>query len=253
LFIINAQIAEKRELGRNIFLFKMFCPEIASTVEPGQFLNLRINETFFPLLRRPFSVCDVSGDHFYLLFSPFGEGTKQLAKKSVGDDIDTLGPLGKGFNYEGDYETAVIVAGGLGSAPFPFATRKIKNKKEIFSFVGGRTKKDAIIYGMENVSIATDDGSEGFKGTVVNLLETKVNELKSKDIKVFGCGPTPMLKALQSFCNKNNFDCEISTECAMACGFGICQGCPIEQTENKDKYLLVCSDGPVFNAKDVVL
>ncbi|UCH65527.1 MAG: dihydroorotate dehydrogenase electron transfer subunit [Ignavibacterium sp.] len=253
MFIINAQISEKIELGHNIFLFKMFCPEIASSAEPGQFLNLRINETYFPLLRRPFSVCDISGDHFYILFSPFGEGTKQLAKKSVGDNIDTHGPLGKGFNYKGEYETAVIVAGGLGSAPFPFVTRKINNKKDIISFVGGRSQKDVITYGMENVSTSTDDGSEGFEGTVVDLLETKVDELKSKNVKVFGCGPTPMLKALQSFCSKNNFDCEISTECAMACGFGICQGCPIEQTEYKDQYLLVCSDGPVFNAKDVVL
>jgi dihydroorotate dehydrogenase electron transfer subunit len=231
----------------------MFCPEIANIIEPGQFLNLRINETFFPLLRRPFSVCDVVGDHFYILFGTFGEGTKQLAKKSLGDNIDTLGPLGKGFKYESEYETAVIVSGGLGSAPFPFVTRKIKNKKEIVSFVGGRSKKDVITYGMNNVSTATDDGSEGFKGTVVDLLETKVEELNTKNLKIFGCGPIPMLKALQNFCNKNNFDCEISTECVMACGFGICQGCPIEQTEYKSKYLLVCSDGPVFNAKDVVL
>jgi len=253
LFIIDAPIADKIELGQNIFLFKMFCPEIANIAEPGQFVNLRIDQSYFPLLRRPFSICDVSGDYFYILFSPYGRGTKLLSHKSIGDTIDTLGPLGKGFNYLDDFETAVIVAGGLGSAPFPFVTRRIKNKKKVYSFVGGRSKKDVIIYGMENLTTATDDGSEGFKGTVVDLLETKVDELKKENIKVFGCGPTPMLKALQSFCNRNNFECEISTECAMACGFGICQGCPIEPVGNNSKYLLVCNDGPVFNAKDVVL
>lgn len=253
MFIVNAPIAEKIELGQNIFLFKIFCPEISNTAEPGQFVNLRINESYFPLLRRPFSVCDVSGDYIYILFSPFGEGTKQLSQKSVGDNIDTMGPLGKGFNYTADYDTAVIVAGGLGSAPFPLITRKIKSKKEIMSFVGGRTNKDVITYGMENVLTATDDGSEGFKGTVVELLAAKEDELRSKKLKVFGCGPTPMLKALQNYCSKNKFECEISTECAMACGFGICQGCPIEQAENSSKYLLVCCDGPVFNAMDVVL
>jgi len=253
LFIIDAPIADKIELGQNIFLFKMFCPEIANIAEPGQFVNLRIDQSYFPLLRRPFSICDVSGDYFYILFSPYGRGTKLLSHKSIGDTIDTLGPLGKGFNYLDDFETAVIVAGGLGSAPFPFVTRRIKNKKKVYSFVGGRSKKDVIIYGMENLTTATDDGSEGFKGTVVDLLETKVDELKKENIKVFGCGPTPMLKALQNFCNTNNIECEISTECAMACGFGICQGCPIEPVGNNSKYLLVCSDGPVFNARDVVL
>ena len=238
LFITNAPIAEKIKLGQNILLFKMFCPEIASIIEPGQFLNLRINESYFPLLRRPFSVCDVSGDHFYILFSPYGEGTKQLSQKSIGDNIDTLGPLGKGFICEGDYETAVIVAGGLGSAPFPFVTRKIKSKKEILSFVGGRSKKDVITYSLNNTTTASDDGSEGFRGTVVELLEAKLDELKTKKIKIFGCGPTPMLKALKSFCFKNDFEAEISTECTMACGFGICQGCPIELSENKSKYLL---------------
>jgi dihydroorotate dehydrogenase electron transfer subunit len=62
-----------------------------------------------------------------------------------------------------------------------------------------------------------------------------------------------MLRALKDFCIKQNFECEASTECAMACGFGICQGCPIESTTESDKYLLVCKDGPVFNIKDVVI
>ena len=62
-----------------------------------------------------------------------------------------------------------------------------------------------------------------------------------------------MLRVLKDFCLKHNFDCEVSTECAMACGFGICQGCPIESSSNSDTYLLVCKDGPVFNVKDVVI
>ena len=106
---------------------------------------------------------------------------------------------------------------------------------------------------MKNVSVATDNGSIGFKGNVVKLLESKLDFLKEQKIKIFGCGPNPMLKALQKFSLANNFNCEISTECAMACGFGICQGCPVDSTEHPDKYLLVCKDGPVFNVKDIVL
>jgi dihydroorotate dehydrogenase electron transfer subunit len=253
LFIIKAPVEKSIELDNDIHLLKIHCPEIASSVKPGQFLNIRVSETMYPLLRRPFSVCDVEGDYFYLMFNVFGEGTRILSRKHKGDLIDILGPLGNGFNLDSDYETAVIVAGGLGAAPFPFVTRKIKSAKKILSFIGGKTHSDVIKYGLENISVATDDGSEGFKGNVVQLLEKNMDTLKNGKVKIFACGPNAMLHALKEFCILNDLECEVSTECAMACGFGICQGCPIESTERKDKYYLVCKDGPVFNIKDVVI
>ncbi len=253
MFIVNAHVEKSIELDNQIFLLKIRCPEIASKINPGEFLNVRVSETMYPLLRRPFSVCDVEGDFFYLMFNVFGEGTKILARKHYGETIDVLGPLGHGFNLEGDYDTAVIVAGGLGAAPFPYVIRKLGNSKNILSFIGGRTYKEVITHGMKNISIATDDGSLGFKGNVVELLNENLDALKSQKIKIFSCGPNSMLRAVKEFCVKNNFECEASTECAMACGFGICQGCPIQSTENEDKYYLVCKDGPVFNVKDVVI
>ena len=87
---------------------------------------------------------------------------------------------------------------------------------------------------------------------MVELLKSKLKEFIGSEIKIFSCGPTPMLKALQKFSVDNNLKCEISTECAMACGFGICQGCPIDSIE-KDKYYLVCKDGPVFDAEAIIL
>lgn len=253
MFVINAPVAKTIELENQIFLLKIYCPEIASVIQPGQFLNIRVSQSLYPLLRRPFSVCDVENDHFVLMFNVYGEGTKILARKQPGELIDILGPLGNGFNLEENYETAFIVAGGLGAAPFPYLTKKIVDGKKIFTFIGGKTKSDIITYGMKNISISTDDGSLGFKGTVVQLLESKLGEFDKGKIKVFGCGPNAMLSALKTLCIKYNIECEVSTECAMACGFGICQGCPIESTEQKDKYLLVCKDGPVFNIRDVVL
>jgi dihydroorotate dehydrogenase electron transfer subunit len=187
------------------------------------------------------------------MFNVLGEGTKSLARKHHGDKLDILGPLGNGFNYDSKYETAVIVAGGLGAAPFPYLIRKIWKNRKVLSFIGGKSFRDVITYGMNNILTSTDDGSLGFKGNVVELLNENIQLLNSKNIKVFGCGPNVMLKSLSRFCEINNFDCEISTECAMACGFGICQGCPVESTKDKDKYLLVCKDGPVFNIKDVIL
>jgi dihydroorotate dehydrogenase electron transfer subunit len=253
LLIVDANVEKIIELDNQIYLLKIHSPEIAKTITPGQFVNLRVSESNYPLLRRPFSVCDVEGEFFYIMFNVLGEGTKTLAHKHYGDELDILGPLGNGYNFEGDYDTAVIVAGGLGAAPFPYVIRKIGKTKKILCFVGGRTFRDVITYGMNNILTATDDGSLGFRGNVVELLGENIELLKSEKLKIFGCGPNAMLKTLSSFCIKNNFECEISTECAMACGFGICQGCPVESTKDSDKYLLVCKDGPVFNVKDILL
>ena len=253
MFIVNSPVVETKQVHENIFIQKLHSPEIARLIKPGQFLNIRVSENSFPLLRRPFSICDVDGDNIYLMFNILGEGTRILSHKQPSDLIDILGPLGKGFNLDGNYETAIIVAGGLGAAPFPYLTRELKGKKNILSFVGGRTKQDVIKFGLENLNLSSDDGSIGYKGNVVQSLENNLDKIDVGSSKIFACGPNAMLRVLKDFCLKNELDCEVSTECAMACGFGICQGCPIESTSNSEKYLLVCKDGPVFNVKDVVI
>ena len=253
MIVVKSTVINTERLQGNIFLQKIRSPEIASLIKPGEFLNIKVSESTSPLLRRPFSVADVEDEFIYLIFNVVGEGTQLLSEKREGELLDVLGPLGRGFNLNDDFESAVLVVGGIGAAPFPFVTRMLENRKKIITFIGGRTSADVITYGMKNVFSATDDGSGGFKGTVVDLLLTKVNEYRSAYVKVFGCGPTPMLRALKEFCLEYDLNCEVSTECAMACGFGICQGCPIESTEQHDKYLLVCKDGPVFNIKDIVI
>lgn len=252
MIISNARVVELTQIENKVYLLKLHCPALTKTTSPGQFVNVRISENDYPLLRRPFSLCDVEGDNFFLMFNILGEGTKSLARKRPGDTVDILGPLGQGFNIEDDYETAIIVAGGLGVAPFPFLIRSLDGRKEIKSFIGGRGEHDILTYNLINTHIATDDGSSGFHGNVIQLFKIEYEKFRSKKIKVFACGPSAMLRALQQFCNEEKINTELSTECAMACGFGICQGCPIESTKNPDQYLLVCKDGPVFNAKDVV-
>lgn len=253
MLITKSLVKETSYLSKNVILQKIHSPEIASVIKPGEFLNIKVSESTTPLLRRPFSICDVDGEDIFIMFNIVGEGTRILSQKKEGELLDILGPLGKGFNLNDDYDLAIIAAGGLGSAPFPFLTKAIRETKEIKTFVGGRSEDDVITFGMMNVLTSTDDGSEGIKGTVVDLLQNNVDEFVNRKVKVFGCGPTPMLKALKDFSLEYNFTCEISTECAMACGFGICMGCPIESTRAKDEFLLVCKDGPVFNAKDVIL
>lgn len=251
--IIKAPVDNVIELENNILLIRIKVPEIAGVIKPGQFVNIRVSDSTNPLLRRPFSVCDVEDDFIYILFNIYGEGTKLLANKKPGDLIDILGPLGHGFNLTDDHDIAAIAAGGIGSAPFPFMTRVIGDSREIITFLGGRTKNDLITYGLKNIIFSTDDGSAGERGNVVELMRGNIKLLKGKRIKIFGCGPNAMLRVLKEFSIEYNFNCEVSTECNMACGFGICQGCPVEGINRPEQYYLVCKDGPVFNVKDIIL
>ena len=138
MLILQSPVVEKKKIQENVFILKIHSPEIASIINPGQFLNIRVSEKSYPLLRRPFSVCDIESENIVLMFNILGEGTRIMASKSSGDNIDILGPLGRGFNLDGEYETAVIVAGGLGAAPFPFITRKLLNKKKIHILSGNK-------------------------------------------------------------------------------------------------------------------
>jgi len=252
LIITKVSVTSVAQLKNHIFLLKCNSSRLSSEFKAGQFANIKVSESSFPLLRRPFSICDIDQDNICFMFTVHGEGTRNLSDKKQGDLIDVIAPLGKGFGIDEDFDHAIIIAGGIGVAPFPLLTKRLAGKK-VTTFLGGRSTNDIVTYGLENVKIATDDGSMGVKGNVVDLFATHLDELRDEKMKVFACGPTPMLRVLQQLLLRENINGEISTECAMACGFGICQGCPVENSHDETKYLLVCKDGPVFNVKDVVL
>ncbi len=244
-------IVSNEPLSDEIYRLTIFAPEISNQAKPGQFINIRVSDSLEPFLRRPFSICNIIDDNIQIIFNTVGKGTKLLSSLKPGDKIDILGPLGKSFNVDDEFNSAIILAGGLGVAPFPFLTKILKEKgKDVISFIGARTKSQLILDGLENVNVATDDGSYGFKGTVVDLLKSNLPKLNSSH-KIFACGPTPMLKALIKLCDELNLNCEVSVETPMACGTGICQGCAVKTRELK--YKLACKDGPVFNTKEIIL
>lgn len=247
-------VSATEEVAERIFVLKFSSPEIARTARPGQFVNIRPTSGFIPLLRRPFSVAAIHESTIEILFNVVGQGTNILASKRPGDTLDVLGPLGKEFGFDGDFETAIIVAGGLGVAPFPFLTHWLKRgRKTLVSIVGARTEHHLVSAGLENIHFATDDGSKGFQGTAVDCLATLLKSESFRSPKIFACGPTPMLKALSEFAQRAGIDCELSLEGDMACGIGLCQGCPVERINGKTKYALVCTEGPTFNCKEIVL
>jgi dihydroorotate dehydrogenase electron transfer subunit len=250
----SALVTECQEILEGIFVLRFHAPEIARNCAPGQFVNIRCGNGCLPLLRRPFSISRVENDAIELIFNVVGQGTTLLSQKRAGETLDVLGPLGVPFKLRGNYEMAILVGGGLGVAPFPFLTSALLHeKKKIQTIIGARSAKHLAERHLLNVRIATDDGSKGFRGTVVDLLKTVVLPEGTKDTKIFGCGPTKMLAALSEFARAKGIDCELSLEGDMACGMGLCQGCPVERADGKKKYSLVCVEGPTFNSNDILI
>jgi dihydroorotate dehydrogenase electron transfer subunit len=198
-------------------------------------------------------VSNVDGDVCEIMYAVAGKGTRILAAKRLGDRIGAIGPLGNSFGIDKPFETAVIIAGGIGVAPFVFMTRLLRDRgRKALTFLGARNSERIVRNGLENVRIATDDGSEGYRGNVVDCADAYLSRVPVADPMIFACGPGPMLKAAQSLAGRKSIPCELSLESEMACGMGICQGCPVEAAHGDRKYALVCTDGPCFDSRDIV-
>lgn len=227
---------------------------LAAHAKPGQFINIRVDNNY-PLLRRPFSIFNIEGDKISIVFNVIGTGTKVLARKRKGDTIDVVGPCGNDFlSFTDDsFRTAVFVGGGIGVAPFPFLTKRYPQDKEIITYIGGRHKELIVEKGLKNVRVATDDGSTGHHGTVLDLIMSDFAHRAPRDPRFFVCGPTRMMKAVADFAKEIGAACYASLECDMACGIGLCQGCNIEMTGGEKKYRLICKEGTIFETQSVKL
>lgn len=231
-------------------------PEIAKLSQPGQFITTKIKESGAdPLLRIPLGIHRVSKKTIRLLYKVVGEGTKLFAAKKKGEEVSILGPLGNGFKLENS--EAIIVAGGHGVAPLYFlAEELIKKKKKVDFFVGAGTK-DHILCVKElkkigvKVHIATEDGTQGRKGYVTALIEDYLKRVTRRVLHAtfYACGPKPMLLSVADIAKKWGLSAQISLDAYMACGFGACLGCAVRA---KNGYKLVCKDGPVFDAEEIV-
>lgn len=237
---MQLQIVSNKQVSKDTYLIKIDNPKIFDAY-PGQFVMVRVNNYNYPLLRRPFSVHNLSNT-MDLLYRRVGEGTSMLSLKKPGDTIDILGPLGNGFEIKSN-KKLILIGGGVGIAPLCFLKKKIMRRKMDCEIYFGFNSKDEICIDYGN--IATIDGSFGYKGNVVDMVKDKIE----KNSFIYACGPTVMLKKLAMLCYEKKCSMEVSLESRMACGMGVCLGCAVE---TKNGMSLVCSDGPVFDYKDVL-
>ena len=252
---LRCPVTEVRKVAENVHVMSFEAPAVSQAVRAGQFLNIRVDDYTDPLLRRPFSVYRTAGSSVEIIFNVIGRGTASLSRKRSGDEIDIIGPLGVPFSMSGnDFETGVMIAGGLGVAPLPLATAAlVASGKRVVTFLGARSKKQLAVSHLKNLRLATDDGSEGYHGTVVDLAREGFGSGAITAPKIFACGPTPMLRAVARLALEMDIPCQVSLEGPMGCGMGICQGCPVELADGEKKYALMCKDGPTFDIRKVIL
>jgi dihydroorotate dehydrogenase electron transfer subunit len=230
-------------------------PEIAPLVQPGQFAHVRILPVREALLRRPFSIFQVSGGTLSILYKIIGRGTEVLARMNAGEELSLIGPLGHGFTVPRlAGETPVLVAGGYGMAALYLLAQRSPQKGVVF--VGGRRRADILCeeefraLGWE-VRATTEDGSHGEKGLVTQALLTELKR-RAPGRKLFACGPTPMLKAVSQLAARFNLPAELSLDEHMGCGVGVCLTCVVPIKAGKSwEYQRACTEGPVFDSQQI--
>lgn len=228
--------------------------ELFKDAHPGQFIGVYPKDRS-TLLPRPISICEVDSGRgaLRIVYRVAGSGTQEFSSLVAGDEVYVLGVLGNGFPIEkAQGKKVFLMGGGIGIPPIVELAKQLGTDSRII--VGYRDnnlflKEDLDKYG--SVYIATEDGSVGTKGNVMDAI--RENAL-SADV-IFACGPMPMLKAIKAYAREHNIKAYISLEERMACGVGACLGCVVK-TEKIDHHshvnnARICTDGPVFDADDV--
>jgi dihydroorotate dehydrogenase electron transfer subunit len=247
-------VAAHQKVGHHLYEIEIIAPQVAREAQPGQFVHLRPGQTHDPLLRRPLSLYDVDKKlgSITLLYKVVGRGTELLKKIGSREHVDIMGPLGKGFTLPAAGKSALLVGGGVGIAPLVYLARVLQEKGHpVEAACGAASRSEAAAFERKFNELgiqtwpATMDGSLGYKGTVVGLLQEQP-QFAGVDM-IYTCGPEMMMEAVTVFARRHSIRGEVSLEEAMACGVGACLGCARKLKPEDDDYVKVCKDGPVFD------
>ena len=262
------EVMETGRLAPDVYSLWLRAPRVAKEARAGQFVSLYCDDGGH-LLPRPISICEIdrSGGRIRLVYRVVGYGTKEFAGLVPGDRVRVMGPLGNGFpvedNIEKNRKNIILIGGGIGIPPMlsvVHAIRECESEADacrITTVVGYRDRHDFLSDNLykesDNLLVATDDGSRGTHGTVIDAL----NENHIQGDVIYACGPTPMLRGVKKWGEEHRIPVWISLEEKMACGIGACLACVCRSTEIDDHSQVrnkrICCDGPVFFADEVEL
>ncbi|MDP3729985.1 MAG: dihydroorotate dehydrogenase electron transfer subunit [Candidatus Omnitrophota bacterium] len=256
---LKVKIIENKRIARDFYRMRLASAYLAKNSKPGQFVEIRCSEGNEVLLRRPLGVHRISDGGIEVLYEVVGKGTELLSRKNTGEMLDVIGPLGNGFDTRAQEHKStshkILVAGGVGVAPLAALAEELKKKKtRVTVIIGAKTgshilcEKELKKSGCE-VRITTEDGSKGRKGLVTDCLTSLLQAPNSQPPALYACGPTAMLKAIAKIAAEKRIPCQVSMEERMACGVGVCLGCPVKMKSGG--YKMACKDGPVFDAKEI--
>jgi dihydroorotate dehydrogenase electron transfer subunit len=237
-------------------------PEVAREARAGQFVMIKAGTSAEPPLRRPFSILDVdpARETFSLFLKAVGAGSRALADLREGEVAQCLGPLGTPFVTPPPGTEPLLVAGGYGIAPFHLLCAELARAgRGARVFYGGRTAGDLQVrepFARMGVAmeVSTDDGSLGHRGRVTEPLEAWL-DAHPRRVELLACGPDPMLHAVARVAEKRGLRAQVSLDPWMGCGVGTCLGCVVRMradTPSGWKYRTACTEGPVFDAREVV-
>jgi dihydroorotate dehydrogenase electron transfer subunit len=264
---IDAEVIANTRLSDDYNVVALAAPEIASLARPGQFLMVKPSRGIDPLLRRPFSIFEILRDGagaatgVSLLNKRIGIGTALLYQAVPGSRITCLGPLGRPFDPIDPPAEAWIVAGGVGLGPFVTLAEALKARgTRTRLFYGARRASDLLYVdlfeslGVEPV-LATEDGSRGAHGFITVALESELETIPaSRALRLYACGPTPMMRAVAQIAQRRGRRCDVSLEQVMGCGLGGCYSCVVltRTPEGPPHFVRSCVDGPVFDAARII-
>lgn len=251
--MITASVVSQEQLGEGIFSMWLQAGNIAKEAKPGQFISV-YSKDYARVLPRPISICEVDAAEgkLRIVYRVVGAGTDEFSKLVAGDFLRIMGPLGNGFMLKD--KKAILVAGGIGIPPMLELAKQLDCEKTIvLGYRDAHTFLDKELAAYGDVVIATDDGSLGTKGNVIDAIKAQG---VTGDV-IYACGPMPMLKGLKAYAQEAQIECQISLEEKMACGIGACLAC-VCKSKDTDHHTNVhnkriCKDGPVFYAEEVEL
>lgn len=222
---------------------------------PGQYLNLKVASIHEMLFRRPFGVVEFRREPgaavVQLYYGVVGAGTRAMSRWRAGDVVDCLGPLGTSYTVDAA-RPALLVAGGRGAAPLLFLNRLLReNGHADIRFAFGVRTRD-LLFGVDRLDrdrllVASDDGTVGFQGTVLDALAAGRPEWLADDPVLYVCGPEALLAAAAEFASARGLTAQVSLEGTYGCGLGLCRGCAVPLA-GESRYLMQCAEGPVVDA-----
>lgn len=247
--LITAPLLQRESIGSLYHVLSFDVPE-GVAVRAGQFCMVRGAEWGdAPLLPRPMSFL-TGGTSPSILIKVIGEGTRRMARAEPGEPFRLLGPLGKPWRAADPTKRQVLVAGGVGIAPLLSWARELKAAGQSpLAVYGGRSAHDLPLE--DDLSeicetlLTTEDGSRGARGRVTEVLA----ETLAAGDEVYTCGPDRMMAAVAAICEQRDIPCEVSLETPMACGYGVCLGCPVKLKDGA--YAYACTEGPCMDSKRI--